>query len=489
MNRALLGLLCWLAAAAAARSAGDGTGPLVKNDAKYPSHLKVTSRPLGAEPGNHPPGRRVKRKIKPGVGHVIDSFHMIPEMGLNVAVQIVSNVTAKSPWALRARTTTRRPVRKLGGLFFILLTQGAGSHAIDVKENQIRVLEDPLDPRFVLSDQGPQPTSSPPVTTATPPHTGVTPSVTTAPPTISTVAPPTPPTTPAEPSYTFDFPEECGTRPTFGLSDNVRLLAPRQEQTRVIGGAPVASGSYPWQAQIEIAVNRGYQHSCGGIVISPNLILSAAHCHTKNENNYQVRVAQHNLGGADPFERIFAVQQTHKHFLYRSENLAGQRNDIALFKLKFPIGAPQALMFNDYVQPLCLPTVNTTLFVGQECHISGWGLVDPNQSDKDEPSGVLRGAIINILDPAICKRAYRRSFDERLMVCAGREEGGVDTCQGDSGGPLSCRDETGQWFAAGVVSFGWKCGQAGNPGVYTRVSAYLEWTHRTAAFLTGGIII
>ena len=51
----------------------------------------------------------------------------------------------------------------------------------------------------------------------------------------------------------------------------------------------------------------------------------------------------------------------------------GQRNDIAMMRLKFRRGEPHGLQFSDNVQPLCLPQQNTSLVIGQECQISGWG--------------------------------------------------------------------------------------------------------------------
>ena len=52
---------------------------------------------------------------------------------------------------------------------------------------------------------------------------------------------------------------------------------------------------------------------------------------------------------------------------------------------------------------------------------------------------------------------------------------GKDSCGGDSGGPMVVRKPSGSWYQAGIVSFGPKRCGIGRPGVYTKVSKYLDW--------------
>lgn len=74
----------------------------------------------------------------------------------------------------------------------------------------------------------------------------------------------------------------------------------------------------------------------------------------------------------------------------------------------------------------------------------------------------------------VCKYAEDR---ETNAICAGFSDGGKDACQGDSGGPFMCLNPNRphQWYLAGVVSHGEGCARPDEPGIYTRVSLYIEW--------------
>lgn len=80
-------------------------------------------------------------------------------------------------------------------------------------------------------------------------------------------------------------------------------------------------------------------------------------------------------------------------------------------------------------------------------------------------------AKVPIMNESLCLKAYGpNEFSQDMMICAGYQEGIIDSCQGDSGGPFVCHGKL-----VGIVSFGAGCGRPGYPGVYTRIENYDKW--------------
>lgn len=158
-----------------------------------------------------------------------------------------------------------------------------------------------------------------------------------------------------------------------------------------------------------------------------------------------------------------------KVVLHPNYNPRTEANDIALIKLNSPV------TFNNYVQPACLPHVikdSKTSF--SNCFISGWGTTAQNSV---KTSDALQEARVNLLDTKKCNSSewYKGAMSPHTL-CAGYEEGGIDSCQGDSGGPLMCRVESSPlYYVIGITSWGKGCAQANNPGIYTATKHYLEW--------------
>jgi len=96
-------------------------------------------------------------------------------------------------------------------------------------------------------------------------------------------------------------------------------------------------------------------------------------------------------------------------------------------------------------------------------------------------SSVLRQVVVPVLTQTQCSQpSFYGSYVTDNMLCAGYVDGGKDACRGDSGGPLVCRDvdDRRRWTLHGVVSFGSGCAQPRKPGVYTRVTKFVDWIQR-----------
>ncbi|XP_011210742.1 trypsin-1 [Bactrocera dorsalis] len=227
---------------------------------------------------------------------------------------------------------------------------------------------------------------------------------------------------------------------------------------RIVGGTQVRHNKYPWTTQLL----KGRWHArlfCGGSLINDRYVLTAAHCVQNNRDQITVRLLQLDRSSGDPGITRKVIQTT-IHPQYDQSRIV---NDIAILKLDSPIP------FSSSMRPVCLPDINHN-FDNRDAIVAGWGLV----KEGGVTSNYLQEATVPIITNHECRQTRYKSKITDVMLCAGLvQTGGKDACQGDSGGPLIVNE--GRYKLAGVVSFGYGCAQANAPGVYTRVSKFLDW--------------
>lgn len=280
---------------------------------------------------------------------------------------------------------------------------------------------------------------------------------------------------------------------------------------RIVNGYPASAKNAAWQAQIfakgpskytlqEVADDRAaaekglksnylwqkadweIHHRCGGALIAPNWIVTAAHCaKVPGSGNFLagrgVRLGTLNI----PQGAEYRIDRVIIHKDYKKVEGKAPIHDIALMRIVPLRGralikiAPIRILGS---KPGDLP-VDANPFVT----VTGWGLTGAREHSMalmrdgktlNRKSSRLMEVALSVKPHSAC--ATRASYRDALIpevLCAGSSDG-RDTCNGDSGGPMT-RAEGPERVLVGLVSFGYGCGIKGVPGLYVNATAYRKW--------------
>uniref|UniRef100_A0A0K8RDR3 Putative serine protease n=1 Tax=Ixodes ricinus TaxID=34613 RepID=A0A0K8RDR3_IXORI len=283
---------------------------------------------------------------------------------------------------------------------------------------------------------------------------------------------------------------------------------------RILNGTNATPGAWPWMVEII----EGNRHRCGGALISPQHVLTSAHCLTHApKEKFTVLLGSYTRNKAEEKGR---EQQIETLCLYSQFVKDKFETDIAIITLKTPVECSQS------IQTVCLPDINDKPGCDVPMYVAGWGYTEPvrsnNQSwskgvdgsqyrrrfewqvnsgsetksqeeteDTTEYSfeydddvtpvhktentfpDVLQQARVQLIPNEQCEGMYNESSLHGNIVCAMHDFGSI--CLGDSGGPLVYKTKDGRWTLMGLITATeLPCNVTHLPMYFVRISSFMD---------------
>lgn len=254
---------------------------------------------------------------------------------------------------------------------------------------------------------------------------------------------------------------------------------------RVVNGKIVREGEWLSQVSLAPAYNAN-KPFCGGTLIAPDWVLTAAHCvdgETKSEDiavtvglyEYKGFYDINTREGTPNAKEYFKVEEIIINDGWGSNEFD---DDVALLKLKGMSSINPAIIYG-----------GTADLRAQYVTTVGFGSIvqqDVSQSKPRFAPGTRRTHDLTVQSNATCEQSMNDIdpdpqgedyivYKRDKHICVSVQEGRKGTCQGDSGGPLYVRNAENKIVTAGIVSFGSGCAWPGKPGAFARTSNYIDF--------------
>ncbi|XP_049870221.1 trypsin 3A1-like [Pectinophora gossypiella] len=240
--------------------------------------------------------------------------------------------------------------------------------------------------------------------------------------------------------------------------------------TRIINGNEATYDQFPYAVSLQTTT--AGVHSCGGVLVTLQHVLTAATCVTetlangtivvKNTSTYRIFGGAASLSNSTA-ERVRDIANFTVHPGYTSA--PAYRHDIAVITLTAPFAGGT-------VTPLALPAADFNPADFTPCTVAGWGAVAGNTPNVMSP--VLRYANKYVYNQNLCMLVFNTNPTSANVfptnVCAASDDMLTASCNGDNGNALVCDDTL-----TGVSFYGSSCTPSALPELYTRVSNYTTW--------------
>ncbi|KAL1498040.1 hypothetical protein ABEB36_008900 [Hypothenemus hampei] len=239
------------------------------------------------------------------------------------------------------------------------------------------------------------------------------------------------------------------------VKSNLSLPPSERKSAEILNGQVVDIADYPYQ--VAILNTKMNKIICGGVIVKPRVVLTAAHCTETRTQGPRKNIAV--LVGANYlFDNEGHVHKIEKIVKHPDFSYFTLQSDMSVLLLKDPI------KISEKARPIEISTEEPS--GGVEASVSGWG-----RTETGLQSTHLRAVKVEIEDHHKCQSYFPGIFHpviNKNMVCLKPHH--KSTYYGDSGGPLTVDGKL-----VGLVSFGRPVKPNKKTTVFTRVGGFMDF--------------